>query len=432
MTPAGPSSPPGPEDAPELSIWHRPLEEVLGAGMGELRRRAPLGTWLREGLTRVATSYWTIGQCAIGAMIGWLIADRYVHHGTPVFAPIAAVVCLGLAHAARLRRTVELAAGVSVGVGLADLLVRVIGSGWWQVGLVCALAMIAGQILGGGNLITTQAAVQSIFLVALRPGPGGGLARWEDALIGSATALLVAAALPPNPVRAVRPWAQQLITEVADVVQAAADAVHDSDASAADAALERARRTQVNVQRLSDALAGGEEITRISPLRRRHAAELERYRRAMIGTDLAARNLRVAVRRVATVLERGLPLPPELAGILAQLASVLRDLHDQVGTSAVELPTERSQFRQLSSRADPPDPGTVPARLIALAGRLDPDRLGAGTMSSTVIVAQIRSAVVDLLQITGMDIARARALLPTSTQPGPAVRPDVPGESLPS
>jgi uncharacterized membrane protein YgaE (UPF0421/DUF939 family) len=392
---------------------HRSLEDVLsrraGHGVGRrVGRRVRRGAG--RGLSRLQATYWTIGQCAIGALVAWVIASGVVDHGTPVFAPIAAVVALGLSHAARLRRVAELAAGVSIGVLLADLLVRVIGSGWWQIGLITALAMALAQLLGGGTLITNQAAVQAIFLVALPQPAGGGLARWEDALIGSATALLVAAALPPDPVRAVRPQARQLITELADVVSSAADAVRAADPAMADATLDRARATQVDVERLTDALKGGEEIARISPLRRSRQAELARYRRTLIGVDRAARNLRVAVRRMATVLDHGGPLPAGLASVLDDLATILHSLHDQVGTSTVDLPqTARSD-------ADPPDRSSVPGALVALAARLDPAELGAVTMSTTVIVAQLRSAVVDLLEITGMDLSRARKVLAPPTQ----------------
>jgi uncharacterized membrane protein YgaE (UPF0421/DUF939 family) len=413
--PGGPSraQAPASRDTGRVEADHGPLERLLTDSVSRLRGHARLRERAGRGRRRVSAAYWTIGQCAIGAMIAWLIASRYVHHGTPVFAPIAAVVCLGLSHSARVRRMVELAAGVSIGVGLADLLIRLIGSGWWQIGLIVLLAMATAQFLGGGTLITNQAAVQAIFLVALPQPAGGGLARWEDALIGSVTALVVAAALPPDPVRAVRPSAQQLITELADVVEAAARAVRTGDSALADVTLDRARATQVNVERLADALQGGEEIARISPLRRGRRDELARYRRTLIGVDRATRNMRVAFRRIAAVLERGQGLPGELSDVLVEMGAVLRTLHDQVGTAMVEVP------HAAASRADPPDPASVPYALRDLAARLDPARLGARTMSTTVVVAQIRSAVVDLLEVTGMDTARARRLLPKPSPPNP-------------
>lgn len=325
-------------------------------------------------------------------MLAWWIADTLLDHPRPIFAPVAAVVCLGVSSSARLRRVGELGLGVTIGVGIADLLVSEIGNGWWQIGLVVILAMGTAQLFGGGNLITAQSAVQAIFLVALPQAPGGGLYRWEDALTGASCALLIAAVLPGNPARTVRPQAQLMISELASVVADAAHALREGEAELADAALERARGTQVDVNRWTEALSGGEEISRISPLRWGHVDSLARYRQGLIGVDRAARNMRVAIRRIAGVLDRGQQLPPALADILDDLSVTLRKLHEEVGRD--------------------PRGGEAQAALVELAGRLDPAALGAHTMSENVVVAQVRSAVVDLLGATGMDLSNARALLP--------------------
>jgi hypothetical protein len=52
------------------------------------------------------------------------------------------------------------------------------------------------------------------------------------------------------------------------------------------------------------------------------------------------------------------------------------------------------------------------AALTGLAAQLDPQVLGARSMTATVVVAQLRSAVVDLLQVPGMSEPQARAVLP--------------------
>ncbi|MGZ4558233.1 MAG: FUSC family protein, partial [Mycobacteriaceae bacterium] len=80
-------------------------------------------------------------QCSVAASLAWFIATEVVGHPRPFFAPIAAVVCLGVSLGARLRRSVELVAGVSVGILVGDLLISQIGSGSWQIGLVVLLAM---------------------------------------------------------------------------------------------------------------------------------------------------------------------------------------------------------------------------------------------------------------------------------------------------
>jgi uncharacterized membrane protein YgaE (UPF0421/DUF939 family) len=366
---------------------------------GPMNRWTSVGAWAGTSSSRLLAAGWGIGQCAIGATLAWLIATSLLNHPRPFFAPVAAVVSLGVSHSYRLRRVGELAVGVTIGVGIADLLVREIGNGWWQIGLVVVLAMSAAQLFGGGGLLTTQSAVQAIFLAALPQTPGGGLYRWEDALIGGSCALLIAAALPGDPTRLVRPQAQLLISELAEVITDAAVALRSGQAGLADAALERARATQRDVERWSEAIRGGEEISRMSPLRRRRQDDLTRYRQALVGVDRAARNLRVAVRRIAAVLDRGDQLPPALADIFDELAGILRELEHEVGWDLNE------------SKASP--------ALATLAARLDPEVLGAHTMSATVVVAQVRSAVVDLLGATGMDVAHARALLPGGPPPSP-------------
>ena len=87
-----------------------------------------------------------------------------------------------------------------LGIGVADLLVRLIGTGPAQIGLMVLLAMSAAVILGGGPLLVTEAAVSAILLVVLEP-TSAGLAgsRLIEALVGGGVALAVSAlAFPPE------------------------------------------------------------------------------------------------------------------------------------------------------------------------------------------------------------------------------------------
>ncbi|MEK8227521.1 FUSC family protein [Oerskovia sp. M15] len=80
----------------------------------------------------------------------------------------------------------ELAIGVAVGVGLGDLIVHFIGSGWWQVTVVLATSALVARFIDRGALLATQAGVQAIVIVGLPAtqtgGPGG---RLVDALVGA-------------------------------------------------------------------------------------------------------------------------------------------------------------------------------------------------------------------------------------------------------
>lgn len=349
-------------------------------------------TALGRSATRVRNASFAILQCAIAATTAWSISEFLLEHPKPFFAPIAAVVCLGLSDTQRLRRMIELAFGVTIGVGIAELLVNQIGNGWWQIGLVVVLGMSVAQLVGGGSLMSNQAALQAVFLTAVPQTAGEGLYRWEDALIGGTTALVVVALLPADPSRTVRQEAKDLIRVLAEISEQSASALRSGDVQRADAALDKARHTQTDIEAWTNALRGGEEISRISPLRRRRRPELVRYRRALVGLDLATRNLRVAVRRIVNALETGAQMPAEIADVFDHLAEVLRLLENEVGTSSERL---------MSTTA-----------LATLAKRLDPAVLAPQSLPANVVVAQLRSVVVDLLESTGMDSQQARDLLP--------------------
>src|SRR5262245_58270853 len=82
--------------------------------------------------------------------------------------------------------------GVGLGVGVADLLISVIGTGPWQIAVVVALAMSVAALLDGGTVVTGQAAVSATLVATLcLPGDTSGVNRLIDGVIGGATGLLV-------------------------------------------------------------------------------------------------------------------------------------------------------------------------------------------------------------------------------------------------
>src|SRR6266581_1297786 len=233
----------------------------------QLDRR--LGRWRSAALP--------IAQAAVAAGLAWLIAVHVIGHHSPFFAPIAAVICLGITLGQRLRRGVELVVGVSIGIGVGDLLISVIGTGAWQVALVVALAMSAAVLLDGGPVITIQSAASAVLVATLYlPGATGGANRMIDALTGGAVALVVAALLPANPLTVAHRKASRTLGELADVLRGVAHAISERDADEAAAVLDRARDTQHLIDDFRGALQIGEEIAMIAPMRWHHRAELDR------------------------------------------------------------------------------------------------------------------------------------------------------------
>lgn len=337
---------------------------------------------------RVLDGAWSVGQCAVAAGIAWTAARSAFDHPRPFFASAAAVVCLGLRPVQRLRRVLELAVGVTVGVAVGQALVSLVGQGAWQITLVIAVAMLVALAVDGGPMVTAQAGLQAVFVVAFPAIPGQDLARWEDAMVGGVTALVVAALLPADPWRPALRARRSVLTEVGAALRQCADAVRRADPATAAFALAAMRGTQAGMTAWSDAVTSGLEVRRLTPLRRRSRAHWDDEARLAASADRAVRNLRVLVRRVLFALGSADPLPPSLPELLDDLAA----LGDRLGE----------------------EPESVVGELVDYAVRLDPDALGVSGLSETVVVAQLRSALVDLLEGLGVDPDRARATLPAA------------------
>jgi uncharacterized membrane protein YgaE (UPF0421/DUF939 family) len=327
-----------------------------------------------------------------------------LHHRAPFFASVAAIVGLGVSYAQRLRRVVEIALGVAIGVGLGDLLVRVIGRGSWQLGLVVLIAMTAVLLLDGGPLIVNQAALQAVFVVALPPPAGGYVGRWEDALVGGAVALAIAFVAPGDALPQLRDAATDVATTIARALRESAAAARAGDAEEAYQALTMARSTDGTLAGWRSSLEAAEEVRLLSPLRRGAARETRAHRRALEPVDHAIRNLRVALRRMVVVVEQD-AASSESAGAGQGPDHALPEVLDQVAGVLFTVP---------GALRDPDGEGgrRLRAALDAVAPGLDPEALTGGRLSPTVVVAQLRSAVVDLYAIAGVEQHEAQAMLP--------------------
>src|SRR3954465_14882039 len=118
---------------------------------------------------RLRGRLWPILQTALAATAAWYAAVLLLPDGRPSFASIAAVICLGASYGQRGSKALQLIAGVVLGICVASGLVALIGAGSLQIGLMVVLAMSAAVVLGGGGLLTAEAAVSAILLVSLDP-----------------------------------------------------------------------------------------------------------------------------------------------------------------------------------------------------------------------------------------------------------------------
>src|SRR5689334_13480719 len=85
---------------------------------------------------RVRPHLLAVFQTAVAAVAAWVIAVALLPTDRPTFASIAAVIVLGAAYGRRRRNAFELLGGVVLGIAVASVLVFVLGSGAWQIGLL--------------------------------------------------------------------------------------------------------------------------------------------------------------------------------------------------------------------------------------------------------------------------------------------------------
>jgi uncharacterized membrane protein YgaE (UPF0421/DUF939 family) len=279
--------------------------------------------------SRLHNHLWPILQTAVAAVSAWYLAVVLGVEQRPTFAAIAAVISLGAAFGERRQRAVQLVAGVMLGIVLADLLVRAIGNGLPQIGLLIVLAMLAAVILGGSELLVTEAAVSGLLVATLSSTPE---VRLLDVVIGGGVALAVnTLVFPPDPVFGVARLTNTVFGELGVVLRDCAGALGTGDVRHSEAAVRAADQLEEHVRELRHAVLVGNDTARWAPLRRRSRTELARYARTVNHADLATRGVRVLARNVRVHVRGGSPPDPEMGAAIRDLGLAAWELPAQFG-----------------------------------------------------------------------------------------------------
>ncbi len=281
---------------------------------------------LRRGVDRLRERWPLLAQIGVAVLLSWFLARSVLHHEQPFFAPVTAILGLGLTYGQRLRRIAEVAVGVAIGVLVGDVIVILLGSGAWQMALVVMAAMSIAVVLSSGQLVVIQSGVQAVFIVAFVATTGEGVSRWVDALVGGGVAIVIGTLAPTGPLARPRARAARTLREVAAVLRAVATALRARDAGLAAAALEEARSLEGSLTALRLAAAEGVAVVRQSPLLRRHRPRAAAAAELVVPLDRCVRNLRVLARRASVALRRDEPVPHRYAGLLTELADATDDL----------------------------------------------------------------------------------------------------------
>lgn len=333
----------------------------------------------RTAASRLRGRWLAIVQTATAAVVAWYLAVLLLPDPRPAFAAIAAVIAVGATHGQRAGRALQLVGGVVLGLTVADLLIQLIGTGTWQIGVLVVLAMGAAVALGGGELLVVEAGVSAILLVALDPGAAHGFSpnRVIEGMIGGAVALAVSSFLfPPDPALGPGRAAQAVFAELGRALERLAGALEARDPGAAEHALHDARAIDPLMRTVQDELDAGRELARLTAPHRGARSELDRYETSLGQVDYAVRNTRVLARHVLSLVRDGGDVPE-------RLPTAVRDLSHSVW--------------ELAAAYDSPS-HVEPARRLAVHAAGEAASLPEGSADLVMVGGQVRSVAVDLVR----------------------------------
>lgn len=350
-------------------------------------------------LGRLRTGIWPVVQTALAAALAWSAAALLLGHERPFVAAIAAVISVGAVSGQTFRRAAEWIFGVAVGLTVADLIMLGIGTGPVQTGVIVGLAMAAALLLRGGIMFVSEAGVSAVLVAGLDPMTYGvSPDRFLEALVGGGVALTVSAVFPSNPSLRARRAARPVLEDLATALRDVAAALIGGDLELAEQALSEARRIDASVERLREELEGGYEVARLSLPRRRHLEHLGYYAVATDQLDLAVRNTRVLTRAAVTLVRERGAAPGELVEAILGLALAVEALAGYL------------------ERPDHP----LDARHFALEAASEATSVleHSNDLETSVLVGQIRSTALDLLQAAGMNTSESLDALRTTAHSG--------------
>ena len=351
------------------------------------RRR--LVAWTREGLEQVRPTLWPTIQTAAAAGIAWELCVRLLDHPRPIFAPIVAIVAMGFTAGRRGRAAVLLVVGVAIGIGIGDVLVRVLDRGGIEVAVVVLVAMTLTLFLTREPLVVVQAGISAALLVGVdRQSDGLAPDRLEDALVGAGVAVLIAVVLfPINPVKSIRDRVEPVFATLDRGLADAAMALRENRMEPADQA--RARRADERA--LLDAVDTARSAVRIAPRRRRAQGRVDELAAAAWHLDPIVRGTRTIAGAAHRVVREGGAPRPDLAAALDALAVALRSLRAWLETGTDHV---RTEVRRDATRA------------AATGAALDAEGIGPATIAHLV-----QALSTEILRATGLDAAGAQARL---------------------
>ncbi|MDG4824979.1 FUSC family protein [Asanoa sp. WMMD1127] len=304
--------------------------------------------WLRQRLAATWADRWIVLQIGVAAGLAWFVARGAISHTSAFFAPAAAVLVVSSSIGRQLRQTLELVAGVTVGLILADGLVHLLGHGPLQLALVVVLAASAALLVSGGKMVLNQATTTAVLIVALYPSAGNGVyyERWLGALIGAGVAFGVRLAIVPlRPLSAVRRSADVLRERLAEAFAGGRAGLDAADRGVTRAAAARLESAEPLLRQLTEDAERAANMISVALLHRRSRLSLAGARATLAHLDGAIDRAQVALwieaEEIAAVAPNG--MVEALARLARAVDEALTTLLGPSASAAAERAAARAE-----------------------------------------------------------------------------------------
>ena len=212
-------------------------------------------------LSRLRTALPDAAAATVAAALSWLAARALFGHPQPLFAAIAAIVCLAPGLPNHGRQAVGLVLGVATGIAVGEAALFVSDTfPALRLSLATFVAIMVASAYGLLPVVPIQSGVSALLVLALGPETAGTV-RLLDVACGTAVGLLFSQVLfTPDPVKQLREGERALLDAIGTAFAEAERALAADDQPRAQAALKQFSDVHGHLV----ALAGGIDTARSS------------------------------------------------------------------------------------------------------------------------------------------------------------------------
>jgi uncharacterized membrane protein YgaE (UPF0421/DUF939 family) len=227
---------------------------------------------------RLSGAWRDAASSAAAAVLAWLLATWLFGHPHPVFAAVAAIVCLAPGQPDHGKQALIQILGVATGILVGELaLLLPHENPLLRVSLAAFFAILVASCYGLSAAVPIQAGSSAVLVLALGPAAAGTV-RLLDVAAGTAVGLLFSQVLlTPDPVRMLDRAAADLLARLHAAFRAAETALETGDAARARAAVQAFSTAHRSLTALGGAIDSARLSTRWSLRGHFHARRVLPY-----------------------------------------------------------------------------------------------------------------------------------------------------------